>query len=124
MERVRPIRVVLVDDVPAMRLVLRTVLELDGIEVVGEAGDGLEGVELIVELRPDVAVLDLSMPGLDGLESITEIHARAPATQIVVFSGFARSQMGDPALERKAARYVEKGEPLERVRDAVLELAA
>jgi DNA-binding NarL/FixJ family response regulator len=124
MARAEPIRVYLLDDVPAMRLVLRTVLELDGIEVVGEAGDGREGVDEIAELRPDVAVLDLSMPGLDGLEAIPLIHERSPGTAIVVFSGFARSQMGEQALGRKAARYVEKGEPLELVRDAVVELAA
>ena len=120
----RPIRVVLIDDVAAMRLVLRTVLELDGIEVVGEAEDGLDGVEQVARLQPDVVVLDLSMPRLDGLEAITRIHELSPATQIVIFSGLARAQMAAAALSRKASRYVEKGEPLEHVRDAILELAA
>lgn len=124
MARAQRIRVYLLDDVPAMRLVVRTVLELEEIDVVGESGDGAEGVEQIAALRPDVVVLDLSMPGLDGLEAITRIHERSPRTGIVVFSGFARSQMGEAALSRKAARYVQKGEPLELVRDAVLELAA
>ena len=118
------IRVYLLDDVPAMRLVLRTVLELDGIEVVGEAGDGATGVEEIARLRPDVVVLDLSMPGLDGLEAIPLIQERSPGTAIVVFSGYARSQMGETVLALNADRYIEKGEPIEHVRDAVLELAA
>jgi DNA-binding NarL/FixJ family response regulator len=124
MAREHPIRVFLLDDVPAMRLVLRTVLELDGIEVVGESGDGAAGIDEVARLQPDVVVLDLSMPGIDGLEAIPLIHERAPETRIVVFSGFSRAQMGELALSRKAERYVEKGEPLELVRDAVLELAA
>jgi DNA-binding NarL/FixJ family response regulator len=120
----RAIRVYLLDDVAAMRLVLRTVLELEGMTVVGEAGDGAVGIDEIAELRPDVVVLDLSMPGLDGLEAIPLIHERSPGVEIVVFSGYARSQMADRALLLKAARYVEKGEPLDRVVEAVQDLAA
>jgi DNA-binding NarL/FixJ family response regulator len=116
--------VYLLDDVAAMRLVLRTVLELEGMTVVGEAGDGAVGIEEIAELRPDVVVLDLSMPGLDGLEAIPLIHERSPGAEIVVFSGYAKTQMADRALSLKAARYVEKGEPLERVVEAVQGLAA
>jgi DNA-binding NarL/FixJ family response regulator len=120
----RAIRVYLLDDVAAMRLVLRTILELEGLTVVGEAGDGAVGVDEIAELKPDVVVLDLSMPGLDGLEAIPLIHERAPEAEIVVFSGYAKTQMAERALSLKAARYVEKGEPLERVVEAVQELAA
>jgi DNA-binding NarL/FixJ family response regulator len=69
-------------------------------------------------------VLDLSMPGLDGLEAIPLIHERAPDAEIVVFSGYPRAQMAQSALSLKAARYVEKGEPLERVVEAVQDLAA
>lgn len=118
------IKVYLLDDVAAMRLVLRTVLELEGMTVVGEAGDGAVGIGEIAELQPDVVVLDLSMPGLDGLEAIPLIHERAPDAEIVVFSGYARAEMAGPALSLKAARYVEKGEPLERVVEAVQDLAA
>jgi DNA-binding NarL/FixJ family response regulator len=120
----RAIEVYLLDDVAAMRLVLRTVLELEGVTVVGEAGDGAVGIGEIAELQPDVVVLDLSMPGLDGLEAIPLIHERSPDAEIVVFSGYPRSQMAEPALSLKAARYVEKGEPLERVVEAVQDLAA
>jgi DNA-binding NarL/FixJ family response regulator len=120
----RAIRVYLLDDVAAMRLVLRTVLELEGLTVVGESGDGAAGVDEIAELKPDVVVLDLSMPGLDGLEAIPLIHERAPDAEIVVFSGYTKAQMAERALSLKAARYVEKGEPLERVVEAVQDLAA
>lgn len=117
-------RVYLLDDVAAMRVLLRTVLELEGIEVVGESGDGVEGLVEIERLQPDVVVLDLSMPGVDGLEAIPVIHDRAPKAQIVVFSGFAQRHMGDLALRTKASRYVEKGEPIARLVEAVQELAA
>ena len=119
-----PIRVFLCDDVPAMRIVLRAVLEEDGdVEVVGEAGDGEEAVALIGELQPDVVVLDLSMPRLDGLEAIPRIHEVSPDSRIVVFSGYAAERMAPLALAVNAARYVEKGRALEDLRDIVREVA-
>lgn len=116
--------VLIVDDHPLTRDALATLLRGSEFEVVGEASDGEEAIALAGALEPDLVLLDLSMPGLDGLEAIPLIHERAPETRIVVFSGFARTQMGELALSRKAERYVEKGEPLERVREAILELAA
>ena len=119
-----PIRVFLCDDVPAMRIVLRVVLEADDdITVVGEAGDGVEAVAEIERTQPDVIVLDLSMPRLDGLEAIPLIRAAAPTAAIVVFSGYAAERIGAIALNGGATRYVEKGRALEDVRDAVREVA-
>ena len=119
-----PIRVFLCDDVPAMRIVLRAVLEEDGdLEVVGEAGDGEEAVAEIAKVKPDVVVLDLSMPRLDGLEAIPRIHEVAPDARIVVFSGYAADRMAPLALAVNAARYVEKGRALEDLRDVVREVA-
>ena len=118
-----PIRALLCDDVPAMRIVLRVVLEADGdIEVVGEAGDGVEAVAQVERLQPDVVVLDLSMPRLDGLEALPRIKEVAPATAVVVFSGYAASRMREAAIEGGAVRYVEKGRALEDVRAAVREV--
>jgi len=118
-----PIRALLCDDVPAMRIVLRVVLEAEGdIEVVGEAGDGLEAVAQSERLQPDVVVLDLSMPRLDGLEALPRIREVAPDTAIVVFSGYAASRMRKAAIDRGATRYIEKGRALEDVRDAVREV--
>jgi DNA-binding NarL/FixJ family response regulator len=119
-----PIRVFLCDDVPAMRIVLRAVLEEEGdLEVVGEAGDGEEAVTEIARLKPDVVVLDLSMPRLDGLEAIPRIHEVAPAARIVVFSGYAADRMEPLALAVNASRYVEKGRALEELREVVREVA-
>jgi DNA-binding NarL/FixJ family response regulator len=121
----QPISVVVCDDVPELRRLARAVLEEAGeMTVVGEAGDGREAIEVIERLQPDIVVLDLSMPELDGLEAIPLIHQIAPKTEIVVFSGFEEGKVAEVALRLKASRYVRKGAPLEDLRSAVRELAA
>ena len=121
----RPISVVVCDDVPELRRLARIVLEEDDeMVVVAEASDGKEAIEAIESHQPDVAVLDLSMPEMDGLEAIPLIHQVSPRTQIVVFSGFEEGRVADVALQLKASRYVRKGAPLEELRDAVRDLAA
>jgi DNA-binding NarL/FixJ family response regulator len=118
------IDVVLCDDVAEMRALLRTALEDDpSIKVVGEAGSGLDAARIIAELHPDVVLLDLSMPGMDGLEAIPAIAQSSPHTGIIVFSGFGAERMRRLALERGADLYVEKGEPLEVLFAAVRQVA-
>jgi DNA-binding NarL/FixJ family response regulator len=119
-----PIRLFLCDDVVELRALMRIGMEEDErIDVVGEAGDALTGIAEIARLRPDVVLLDLSMPGLDGLEAIPRILAAAPETKIIVFSGFGAERMEDAALAQGALRYLEKGRPLDAVRAAVHEVA-
>ncbi len=120
-----PISVVVCDDVPELRRLLREVLEEDeGMHVVGEAADGQEAVEVIERHQPDVVILDLSMPKLDGLEAIPLIHQVAPRAEICIFSGFEEGKVAEVALRLKASRYVRKGAPLEELRNAVLELGS
>ena len=120
----RPVRTVLCDDVREFRLLLRLELEAgDAIEVVGEAADGEEAVRTIDALRPDVAIVDLVMPGLDGLEVVRRIRRALPGVRLLVLSGLHASVMGEVAVEHGADRYLEKGEPLTTLRSAVLELA-
>jgi DNA-binding NarL/FixJ family response regulator len=119
------VSVYLCDDVPELRQLLRIVLEEDPeLRVVGEAGDAETGIEEIAELQPQVVLLDLSMPGLDGLEALPLIRRAAPDTSVVVFSGFTEERMAALVLEQGAARYIEKGQPLEEVRRVVRELTA
>jgi CheY-like chemotaxis protein len=110
------IRVLLCDDVQAFRALVRFSLEdEEGIEVVGEAADGNEGIRQAASLQPDVILLDLSMPECDGLEAIPAIAERAPGAQIVALSGFTADRMAEPVLARGARAYLEKGVELAEV---------
>src|SRR5918999_235167 len=97
----------LCDDVPELRQLLRIILEEDPrMRVVGETGDAQIGIGEIAELQPNVVLLDLSMPGMDGLEALPLIRRAAPSTRVVVFSGFTEDRMASLALERGADRYI------------------
>lgn len=102
--------VVLADDTPEIRTLLRLTLEdHDEIEVVGEAGNGAEAVEIVRALQPNALVLDLAMPVMDGFEAIPEVRRHAPKTKIIVLSGFDRALMSERALSLGADVYYEKG---------------
>jgi two-component system, NarL family, response regulator LiaR len=103
------IRVAIADDHAVVRQGLRTFLELqDDVEVVGEAADGAEAVELVARTEPDVVLLDLVMPRLDGIEAIKQIRARCPATRILVLTSFADDRTVLPAVRAGAAGYLLK----------------
>ena len=112
-------RVVIVDDTPDLRALLRIALERAGYVVVGEAGDGRAGIEVVREQRPDVVMLDLSMPVLDGLEALPPIRRLVPDGTIVVLSGFGPTRMSVRALARGADGYVQKGAPLRSIIESV-----
>jgi DNA-binding NarL/FixJ family response regulator len=115
----KPISVYLVDDVPELRELIKFGMEEDpGFEIVGEAGDGRTALDGIAQTRPAAVLLDLSMPDMDGLEAIPEIRNGDPDVAIIVLSGFSADRMGGPALERGADGYVEKGTPMQELRDA------
>ena len=108
------ITVVIADDTPDMRMVLRLALsDEEGFSVVGEAGDGAEAVDLASRHQPDVVVLDLAMPVMDGLTAIPLIRAASPASKVVVLSGYGSEEMLEAALEAGADAYVVKGRPME-----------
>ena len=114
-------RVFIADDVEALRLLWRQLLEEEGqIEVIGDAADGEATLEGVRALRPDVLVLDLSMPKVDGLEVIRALQEDVPDTKIVVASGFSAARIAPLALELGASAYFEKGSPVEELRQAVL----
>ena len=118
------IRVLLCDDVAMLRELLRYELEEeDDVVVVGEADNGLDGVRLVEELRPNVVVLDLAMPGIDGLEAITLMLQVPDPPAILVHSGFDAETMRDRVLALGATRYLEKGGNLREVKDAVRQAA-
>ncbi len=117
------IRVLLADDTTEYRQLLRLILEQDGrFEVVAEAVNGAEAVRFCSAESPDVVVLDLAMPVLDGLQAIPQIRACSPRSAIVVLSGFARGQLDQQALAAGASRYVDKGEVFSQIVSTLLEV--
>jgi DNA-binding NarL/FixJ family response regulator len=122
---VPPIRVLVCDDVEAYRALMRYTLPEDpGIEVVGEAANGKAAIERAGELQPDVVLLDLTMPLLDGIDAIPQVLARAPGARVVALSGWGADHMADAALAQGAVAYVEKSDDVQAVRDAVRAAAA
>lgn len=105
----RKIKVVLADDHRLVRLGFRRLLEDEpGIEVIGEASNGSEAIELIEKLCPDVAVVDMAMPDLDGLQVIHEVRRRTPVTRILVLSMYGERNYVRNAVNAGACGYVVK----------------
>ncbi|HEX2118275.1 MAG TPA: ATP-binding protein [Acidimicrobiales bacterium] len=103
------IRVLVADDTATVRLLLRRTLEASkAFEVVGEAADGAQAVDLAESLQPDMVLLDLSMPVLGGLEAIPRIRRCAPDARVVVLSAFAPGGMEAQAVEVGATAFIEK----------------
>ncbi|WP_308312299.1 response regulator transcription factor [Streptomyces sp. ICN903] len=103
------IRVLLVDDHQVVRRGLRTFLEVQGdIEVVGEAADGAEGVARAEELRPDVVLMDLRMPGSDGVEALRKLRELGNPARVLVVTSFTEQRTVVPALRAGAVGYVYK----------------
>jgi two-component system, NarL family, response regulator LiaR len=103
------IRVLIADDHAVVRQGLRTFLDLqDDIEVVGEAGDGEEALAAAVELSPDVVLVDLVMPGVDGIEAIRGLRERVPSARAIVLSSFIDDEKLFPAVRAGAAGYLLK----------------
>src|SRR3954452_22642400 len=121
----RPTRVFLCDDNADMRMLLSLELgDHPDLEVVGEAGDGEAGVRGVAESRPDVVLLDLAMPIMDGLEAIPHLHALRLGARIVVLTGYDNDKIAADALRRCASRYLSKSSPLEDIVALVREAAA
>ena len=103
-----PIRVILADDHHIVRQGLRLVLEKEHIEVLGEASDGLEAIRLIQQLLPEIAVVDLDMPGLDGLGVLRETARLSPQTRTIILTRHMEEPYAVEALRIGARGYVLK----------------
>ncbi len=118
-------RIAIADDSNAIRVLLRTLIQLEpDFEFAGEAANGSEAIALAERERPDVLVLDLAMPELDGLQVLDRLRATCPEVVIVVYSGYGASSLRETVRELGAADCIEKGVPpaefIERLRRAAI----
>ena len=116
--------VLLADDQDLVRSGLRLVLELAGIEVVGEAADGAEAVELAAQLRPDVILMDVRMPGMGGIEATRQIVARDLPSRVLILTTFDLDEHVFDALAAGASAFLLKDVGREQLVDAVRTVAA
>lgn len=118
-------RVLICDDQSGFRQVLALVLGLEPeLEVVGEAADGLAAVEAARALQPDIVLLDIAMPELDGLEALPRIREVAPEATVVMLTGIATESARARALAGGAALFIEKGTNMQELADRIREAAA
>lgn len=108
------VRILVVDDAPEIRRLIEEVIKLNGHgwEVVADASNGREGVEQARTVQPDVVLLDVSMPVMDGLEALPLMRQVAPRAAIVILTGFPSTAARDSAMQAGAHAYLEKDELL------------
>jgi len=125
-EAIKPdhaVRLLLADDHRMLRESLRRSMEDNGFDVVGEAPDGAEAVRLAEELRPDVILMDVTMPVLDGVEATRQVRDRVPGTQVVILTMHADREVLVDAIRAGAAGYLVKDCSTEEVVDTVRKAA-
>jgi DNA-binding NarL/FixJ family response regulator len=121
----KPYRVLLADDFPATRRGVKQLLEtMPGIEVCCEAANGREALELVKECKPDLVVLDLAMPEMDGLDAAGAIREAAPTTEVLVFTMHFSEELARELLRTGVRGYVLKSDPESELLAAVEHLRA
>ena len=116
----KPIKVLIVDDHAMVRAGLKQLLQTEAdISIVGEAGNGIEGLELCKTLQPDVAVIDIAMPKMGGLETIHLLKQSLPELKIVILSMYSKESFAHEALRAGANAYILKGAPCEDLLKAI-----
>jgi len=119
-EKMDKIRIVIADDHAVVREGTRSLLEMEeDMEVVGEAADGQEAVKLIEQLQPDVAIVDISMPKLSGVEVVRQIKPLCPKTAILILTAYDNDEYVFALLEAGAAGYLLKDASSHEIVDAV-----
>ncbi|HTW19803.1 MAG TPA: response regulator transcription factor [Mycobacteriales bacterium] len=112
-----------VDDAANLRELLTLLLETeDDFEVIGTASDGAQALAVGEALRPDIVLLDLAMPVMDGMQALPQLRERLPGALIVIFSGFEQADLVDEAMAAGANAYLEKGASVTQLVDLLREL--
>jgi DNA-binding NarL/FixJ family response regulator len=116
----KPKRVVLCDDHEIVREAIKARMsDVSGVEIVGEAADGEELVEQVSELEPDVVIVDVELPGMDGIEATKEILKARPASRVIIFTAHNQPDLLTLALRAGASGYVLKSAPSEDIARAI-----
>jgi DNA-binding NarL/FixJ family response regulator len=116
------VRVLLVDDEPMFLEALKALLEADDrVDVVAVAHNGADAVEIAEKVRPDVALIDLALPGLDGFDTTRLLRTRAPAIKVVVISGLSDGTEATAAREAGATRFLFKGGLHDEIANAIVD---
>ena len=110
-----PVKILIADDHTLFRQGLKALLEARGLQLVGKVGDGRSAVKLINKLKPDAAIIDISMPGLNGIEATRTIHREAPRVRILVLSMHSDSRFVLEAFRAGAAGYLLKDAAFEEI---------
>ncbi len=119
------IKVLIVDDHPLFRQGLRQVVEADArFELVGEAGDGKSALQLILEKKPDIAVLDVNLPGLSGLEVASRLQAKRLPTQIVILTMYKEEETFNRAVDFGVKGFVLKENAVQEILNSLVAVAA
>ncbi|MBR9826174.1 MAG: response regulator transcription factor [Alphaproteobacteria bacterium] len=119
------IRILLAEDQSLLRGALATLLSLESdMEVIGQANDGLEALDQVRELKPDILVSDIEMPGLSGIDLASKVKAEKLETRVLIVTTFSRPGYLKRALEAGVNGYVLKDTPSEELADAVRQVAA
>jgi DNA-binding NarL/FixJ family response regulator len=120
-----PVRVLVADDHAIFRSsVVRALSVVPDVEVAGEVDSGDRACEVVVEIQPDVVLIDISMPGMDGFDATRRIRRTSPRTSVVLMSAFDGPQLERSAYAAGAAGIVTKGAPLDDVIGVILDAAA
>jgi two-component system chemotaxis response regulator CheY len=117
------IRILIVDDAAFMRLVLKQMLTEAGFQVIAEAGDGDEALKLYRQTKPDVVTMDITMPGMDGIEALKEIKKVDPQAKVIMCSALGQQKMILDAVKAGASDFIVKPFQKERVLEAIVKAA-
>jgi len=121
---VKPLRIFLTDDEPHVRLYMRAILTEYNVDIVGEGSNGDEAVAGVATFKPDLILMDISMPHKTGLEALNEIMTICPDAQVVMLTSISDQRSIKDALQRGARDYIRKDTPIDEIRKALLKIIA
>lgn len=115
-----PITVLIVDDYEIIRTGVHSFLDTQpDFKVIGEAGSGRDAIEAVMRLIPDIVLLDMTMPDMDGIETTTQIKKNSPHTQVIILTSHAGDQFSFPALQAGAISYLMKDIKMDKLAEAI-----